>query len=310
MEKEEENEEEKQAKTYDLISNKNNKFILKMFCDDENLVLKFYSTEILIKKTFEKYFKFEEVKLEKYFQIFEPGDELIEGICEILNKNDFILEEETNQLNLKLIYSKVKNPINFEIPEKEKNIQEKFDDINLELNLLKIDEKCGNQKINKLENDIIELKLNFEYDIKKYQEKIKLELNEQNSILLNEIKKILKEEKEKNEKKYEILTMKDVINIVLQNDLTYPGLHQGSCERTKISLPLLQESSQLILIWKQFCFYIEKKLTEGISVNVKNFGTFFFTNINNIKTKTNLLFTETFTDNSKLNIKKLTFQLS
>jgi hypothetical protein len=120
----------------------------------------------------------------------------------------------------------------------------------------------------------------------------------------------LKEEKEKNEKKYEILTMKDVINIVLQNDLTYPGLHQGSCERTKISLPLLQESSQLILIWKQFCFYIEKKLTEGISVNVKNFGTFFFTNINNIKTKTNLLFTETFTDNSKLNIKKLTFQLS
>ena len=68
----------------------------------------------------------------------------------------------------------------------------------------------------------------------------------------------LKEEKEKNEKKYEILTMKDVINIVLQNDLTYPGVHQGSCERTKISLPLLQESSQLILIWKQFCFYIEK----------------------------------------------------
>ena len=118
------------------------------------------------------------------------------------------------------------------------------------------------------------------------------------------------ENKDKNENENEILTMKDVINIVLQNDLTYPGLHQGSCERTRISLPLLQESSQLILIWKQFCFYIEKKLTEGISVNVKNFGTFFFTNINDIKTKTNFLFTNSFIDNSKFNIKKLTFQLS
>ena len=57
-------------------------------------------------------------------------------------------------------------------------------------------------------------------------------------------------------------------------------------------------------------FLYWKKLTEGISVNVKNFGTFFFTNINDIKTKTNFLFTNSFIDNSKFNIKKLTFQLS
>ena len=144
---------------------------------------------------------------------------------------------------------------------------------------------------------------------KSYQNKTH-NLKNKNKTKSKEKSQKLKEEKEKNEKQYEILTMKDIINTVLQNDLTYPGLHQGSCERTKISLPLLQESSQLILIWKQFCLYIEKKLTEGISVNIKNFGTFFFTNINNIKTKTNLLFTISVIDNSKLNIKKLTFQLS
>ena len=123
-----------------------------------------------------------------------------------------------------------------------------------------------------------------------------------------QIPKIKKEEK--NEKKYEILTMKDIINIVLQNDLTYPGLHQSSCERTKISLPMLDEYSQLILIWKIFCSYIEKKLIEGISVNIKNFGTFFFVNENDIKTSSNMLFTKSFTDITKYNIKKLSFQLS
>lgn len=106
------------------------------------------------------------------------------------------------------------------------------------------------------------------------------------------------------------MSIDDIIDIVCSNSLVYPGNHQESSERTKISMPKLNINSQLKLIWKTFCEYTFHQLINNIGVTVDNFGTFSFTYVNNLPTKTQQSFYSSLTNLNTLNIKKLAFVLS
>ena len=106
-----------------------------------------------------------------------------------------------------------------------------------------------------------------------------------------------------------MLKIEDIINFVLTNDLKYPGLHQYSYPRTKVTVPILSPEIQLKLIWKEFSNYIESRLLKGESIKIPNFGIFIFTNNNLINTFSNKEFTKSFLDINKLYSPKLIFQL-
>ena len=106
------------------------------------------------------------------------------------------------------------------------------------------------------------------------------------------------------------LGINEIIDFVLSNDLTYTGFHQMSAERTKKTLPLLEEHAQLQLIWSEFNNYLEEKIMEGQSIKIPNFGVFHFTNNNLINIKNNQKFTESFAEFGSLHVQKLIFQLS
>ena len=106
-----------------------------------------------------------------------------------------------------------------------------------------------------------------------------------------------------------MLNINDIINFILSNDLKYPGSHQYSSERTIKTAPLLEQKSQLNLIWKEFNIYLEGRLLNGESIKIPNFGTFIFTNNNILNTLSNKKFTESFNDINSLNVAKLIFQI-
>ena len=106
-----------------------------------------------------------------------------------------------------------------------------------------------------------------------------------------------------------MLKIEDIINFVLTNDLKYPGSHQYSYPRTKVTVPILSPEIQLKLIWKEFSKYIEDRLLNGESIKIPNFGVFIFTNNNLINTLSNKEFTESFMDMNKIFTAKLIFQL-
>ena len=106
-----------------------------------------------------------------------------------------------------------------------------------------------------------------------------------------------------------MLNINDIINFILSNDLKYPGSHQYSSERTIKTAPLLEQKSQLNLIWKEFNIYLEGRLLNGESIKIPNFGTFIFTNNNLLNTLSNRKFTESFNDINSLNVAKLIFQI-
>ena len=104
-----------------------------------------------------------------------------------------------------------------------------------------------------------------------------------------------------------MLNINDIINFILSNDLKYPGSHQYSSERTIKTAPLLEQKSQLNLIWKEFNIYLEGRLLNGESIKIPNFGTFIFTNNNLLNTLSNRKFTESFNDINSLKVAKLIF---
>lgn len=101
-----------------------------------------------------------------------------------------------------------------------------------------------------------------------------------------------------------------IINLVLSNDLLYPGFHQESSERTKKTMKLLSVNEQLKLIWKTFCEYVMYQLASDISVNVDNLGTFTFSYVNELPTKNSQAFFSSITKPDLLNKKQMIFILS
>ena len=106
-----------------------------------------------------------------------------------------------------------------------------------------------------------------------------------------------------------MLSIDQIIEFVLINDLKYPGSHQYSCSRTKAILQILEPETQLKLIWKEFSKYIENRLLKGDSIKIPNFGVFIFTNNNLLDTFSNKDFTKSIMDINKLYTAKLIFQL-
>ena len=106
-----------------------------------------------------------------------------------------------------------------------------------------------------------------------------------------------------------MLNIDNIINFILKNDLKYPGNHQFSTERTNKTAPVLTPESQLKLIWKEFNAYLERRLLNGESIKIPNFGTFIFTNNNLLNTFSNIKFTKSFNDINSLFVAKLIFQI-
>ena len=106
-----------------------------------------------------------------------------------------------------------------------------------------------------------------------------------------------------------MLSIEQIIEFVLINDLKYPGSHQYSCSRTKATLQILEPETQLKLIWKEFNNYLESRLLNGESIKIPSFGIFMFTNNNLINIISNKKFTESFMDMNKIHVAKLVFQL-
>ena len=106
-----------------------------------------------------------------------------------------------------------------------------------------------------------------------------------------------------------MLSIDNIINIILSNDLKYPGTHQFSSIRTIKTVPNLEALPQLKLIWKEFNNYLETRLLNGESIKIPKFGTFIFTNNNLLNTLTNRQFTQSFNDINSLYVPKLIFQI-
>lgn len=70
------------------------------------------------------------------------------------------------------------------------------------------------------------------------------------------------------------MELNNIIDYILSNPTTYPGLHQESFPRTSSSFKPLEKKSQLQIIWRSFCEYLYEKLSECKGINIKNFGAF------------------------------------
>ncbi len=148
-------------KIYSIISNKDRKYSIEI-TNHHNLIFiySFYEDD-LKKDEYQKEFKIEELKLNKYLSILDSIDEIFYEIINIFDKklSQIKLLEETNKLiiNIPLEGAKI-NKIILNLDSKIKTTDEKYDELyNI---IIKLKKENNNLKINlqKNEEEINELK--------------------------------------------------------------------------------------------------------------------------------------------------------
>lgn len=67
-----------------------------------------------------------------------------------------------------------------------------------------------------------------------------------------------------------------MINRILKNPTNYPGKHLTPAPRTTAALKPLEPLAQALIIWRAMIEYVQEKLANGKSVNLRSFGVFSF----------------------------------
>ena len=167
-------------------TDKNNTYLIN-FTSSDSLEIKANNLNNIIKKSFSNKFSFREITENRYFLQFDSLNEIFDELNERVNNSKIIIEENENNIKIKIPLLSSKNKeILFELKEKNKNDNEKIND----LTQLVIKQ---NKEITDLKNENIQLK-NEINDLKN-------EINNMNEKLIILWKAKEEKEKEKEEKK-------------------------------------------------------------------------------------------------------------
>ena len=177
----------------------------------------------IIKKEYEKILYLEELKNNKFLSICDSIDEMYDQIIiELKNNNKKAIIEDNNQINIIIPINHIKvKEIIFTLPEKNNPDKDLFQELLVEINNLKKENREFKEKFNKIEKDNNELKeeiLIIKEENKKLNEKIDSIINKKDIKDINDIKDIkdIKELKKKND-----LPKKNELN--LENNILYQG---------------------------------------------------------------------------------------
>ena len=158
----EDNEKILESETLEIESDKNNKIEIKISKSLTKIIIEGKHKNIIEPIVYFSQKTIEEIKMNKYFLMFDNLDEIYEELVNLLTNNKPIIVEESNKLILSIPISTTKiKEIKFEINEKEKSDKEKIQELYLIINNLKtyydsiIQQQ--NNKINQLEDKIAKI---------------------------------------------------------------------------------------------------------------------------------------------------------
>ena len=162
-------------KTFEVISNNNNKFFIKFYNKGNSLLISCYYQKEILKFEYESEFDINYIKKVKLFTIYDSIDECLNEIFIGINTNKSTIKENTDNiiLTIPLINTKFKEII-FEIKEKEKNDKQKIGELFTIINLqqkeiinLKNENNNLKEKIIRIEKDLLDFKKVIEIEIEK-----------------------------------------------------------------------------------------------------------------------------------------------
>ena len=151
---------QKKTKNFSIFSDKNNRY--NIFIQSEmNTKIIITAIEVIKQTKYSESYTLNTLKKNKYLSLFESIDEIFDELNDKIDKIRPRLLEEDNSLKLiiETFHTKYKE-INFYLNEKEKNINEKYNELIFFINELKEKEKKQDEKIKSLENIVQELKNN------------------------------------------------------------------------------------------------------------------------------------------------------
>ena len=220
-------------KTFELISNKGNKFIITFRnIKSASLFISAIFDDGIIKIFYENDFSLEKIQSNKAFSNYDKIDEILEELFPLIDKGKINLIEEGNKINMKfdLPFKKYKH-IEFLINEKKKINEEKIDEL---YNILITE----NKEINYLKSDYNNIKAKFENMEINFKE-----LNKRFQILETENKKLFLrknfEEKVIEKINSNIFKSLEEIDFIITRLLNSPRL-----KSKKISLNLLFKATK------------------------------------------------------------------
>ncbi len=114
-------------KEFELTSNKNNNFKIRLINNFSGLLIKSDNINEINKQFYETLFPLEKIKENKAFAFYESIDEILSELFPLIDEGKVILNEETNFINLCILlpFQKFKN-LEFQIYEKINLIQKKL----------------------------------------------------------------------------------------------------------------------------------------------------------------------------------------
>ena len=172
----------KKSKNYILTSDKMRKYSI-IFQTELNSELSISATEENFQKKYSKNFSLSSLKSNKYLSSLDTIDEIFDEIINRISFKTPSLYEETNCLKIVIetFHSKFKE-VTLYLEEKEKNINDKIEELYSIIKQLKEKEKIQDEKIKRMEEKIEELEKNN----KKLNEIENNLINEKESLILKD----------------------------------------------------------------------------------------------------------------------------
>ena len=149
------------------ISTEKNKYKIEMFTSESKIFFKASSLNSIKNEIYENSFSLSQIQKNKYFKMCENIEEVSLVLLDLFKSNEKKIIEETNEINLLIpINSPLVKEIIFNLKQKEKNIEEKVNEL---YKIIEIQQK----EINTLKNEVKELKQINENRDKRKKEKEK-----------------------------------------------------------------------------------------------------------------------------------------
>ena len=236
---------DKNQKTFELTSDKGNKYIF-IFKNikSTSLLIEALFDDGIVKTFFESEFTLEQVKENKAFLSYDTMDEILEELFPLIDENKIhLFEEEGNKIKIifDLPFKKYKN-MDFLICERKKTSDEKIDEL-YEIVITQ------NKEIKDLKSNSEKEKSNLEKEIKE----LKSKLDDVNNRLENMVERMAKIEKESKKvlkkKKYEedliINSKSDIFNSLDEIDFIIARLKWDTkLQNKKITMKLLFKATR------------------------------------------------------------------
>ena len=180
-------------KRFEIISNKDKLFNLCIINQGNSFVINAFYNDEFKKFIYEKNFNLSDIQKVKLFTLYSSIDECLEEIFEGIDTGKSSLFEEINSIILTIpLMNKKYNKIMFKIDEKEKNDNEKYQELYQFFIDVKKENSLYKKEINELKNEIKNMKLLLENLNQKFQT-----IEEENKNFKLMMKEIEKEKKEK-----------------------------------------------------------------------------------------------------------------